>query len=116
VAKSKKKAEPPLPGPSSPAGIRNRAMLGTLAYSACRVGELVALRVGGPPGEIHGSTSHAINGTMPSRIAGLGRLVEETSLTRRLSLLTKRPYSPHGPVLRKELPLPMSRRATRFNG
>lgn len=34
------------PEPSSPAGIRDRAMLGVLAYSACRVGELVALRVG----------------------------------------------------------------------
>ena len=28
------------------AGIRDRALLGVLAYSACRVGELVALRVG----------------------------------------------------------------------
>jgi integrase/recombinase XerD len=33
------------PDPSSPAGIRNRAMLATLAYSACRLGELVRLRV-----------------------------------------------------------------------
>jgi integrase/recombinase XerD len=30
----------------SPAGIRDRALLGVLAYSACRVGELVGLRVG----------------------------------------------------------------------
>lgn len=29
----------------SPAGVRDRAILGTLAYSACRVGELVRLRV-----------------------------------------------------------------------
>lgn len=31
------------PGPSTPEGIRDRALLGILAYSACRVGELVAL-------------------------------------------------------------------------
>jgi len=35
-----------IPDPSSPAGVRDRALLGVLAYSACRVGELVALRVG----------------------------------------------------------------------
>ena len=29
----------------TPAGIRDRAILGTLAYSACRVGELVTLKV-----------------------------------------------------------------------
>jgi integrase/recombinase XerD len=34
------------PDASTPAGIRDRAILGTLAYSACRVGELVRLRVG----------------------------------------------------------------------
>ena len=34
------------PGEESPAGIRDRAILGVLAYSACRVGELVQLRVG----------------------------------------------------------------------
>ncbi len=33
------------PPTSTPAGIRDRALLGTLAYSACRVGELVRLRV-----------------------------------------------------------------------
>lgn len=33
------------PDPRTPAGIRDRAMLATLAYSACRVGELVRLRV-----------------------------------------------------------------------
>jgi integrase/recombinase XerD len=33
------------PDPRTPAGIRDRAILGTLAYSACRVGELVTLRV-----------------------------------------------------------------------
>ncbi|MCI0745344.1 MAG: tyrosine-type recombinase/integrase, partial [Verrucomicrobia subdivision 3 bacterium] len=34
------------PDPSTPVGIRDRAILGTLAYSACRVGELARLRVG----------------------------------------------------------------------
>lgn len=34
------------PNPQTPAGVRDRAILGTLAYSACRVGEIVALRVG----------------------------------------------------------------------
>jgi integrase/recombinase XerD len=34
------------PDSSSPAGIRDGALLGVLAFSACRVGELVALRVG----------------------------------------------------------------------
>ena len=34
------------PGVSTPIGIRDRAILATLAYSACRVGELVRLRVG----------------------------------------------------------------------
>ncbi len=34
------------PDPSTPIGIRDRAILATLAYSACRVGELVRLRVG----------------------------------------------------------------------
>ena len=34
------------PDSSSPAGVRDRALLGVLAFSACRVGELVALRVG----------------------------------------------------------------------
>jgi integrase/recombinase XerD len=34
------------PDPETPAGIRDRAMLAVLAYSACRVGELVSLRVG----------------------------------------------------------------------
>lgn len=33
------------PDPRTPAGIRDRAILGTLAYSACRVGELVTLKV-----------------------------------------------------------------------
>jgi integrase/recombinase XerD len=32
------------PDPSTPVGIRDRAMLAVLAYSACRVGELVKLR------------------------------------------------------------------------
>lgn len=34
------------PDPSTPMGIRDRTLLGVLAYSACRVGELVLLRVG----------------------------------------------------------------------
>ncbi|MBI3464111.1 MAG: tyrosine-type recombinase/integrase [Planctomycetes bacterium] len=34
------------PRAGTPAGIRDRAMLAVLAYSACRVGELVRLRVG----------------------------------------------------------------------
>ncbi len=34
------------PDPATPAGIRDRAMLSALAYSACRVGELVLLSVG----------------------------------------------------------------------
>ena len=34
------------PSPDTPLGIRNRAILAVLAYSACRVGELVRLRVG----------------------------------------------------------------------
>jgi integrase/recombinase XerD len=34
------------PDHSTPAGIRDRALLGVLAYSACRVGELVPLSVG----------------------------------------------------------------------
>lgn len=34
------------PSKSTPVGIRDRAILGVLAYSACRVGELVRLRVG----------------------------------------------------------------------
>ena len=33
------------PDASTPAGVRDRAILGVLAYSACRVGELVALEV-----------------------------------------------------------------------
>lgn len=33
-----------VPDPSTPVGIRDRAMLAVLAYSACRVGELVKLR------------------------------------------------------------------------
>lgn len=33
------------PNPTTPAGIRDRAIFGVLAYSACRVGELVRLRV-----------------------------------------------------------------------
>ena len=33
------------PDPTTPVGIRDRAILATLAYSACRVGELVRLRV-----------------------------------------------------------------------
>lgn len=33
------------PPPTSPQGIRDRALLGVLAYSACRVGELARLRV-----------------------------------------------------------------------
>jgi integrase/recombinase XerD len=33
------------PDPTTPLGIRDRAILGTLAYSACRVGELARLRV-----------------------------------------------------------------------
>lgn len=33
------------PDPSTPVGIRDRAILATLAYSACRVGELARLRV-----------------------------------------------------------------------
>ena len=35
-----------VPDPASPAGIRDRALLGVSAYSACRVRELVALRLG----------------------------------------------------------------------
>jgi integrase/recombinase XerD len=35
-----------VPDASVPAGLRDRALLGVLAYSACRVGEVVALRVG----------------------------------------------------------------------
>jgi len=34
------------PDPSTPVGVRDRAILSTLAYSACRVGELVQLKVG----------------------------------------------------------------------
>jgi integrase/recombinase XerD len=34
------------PDPATPMGIRDRAMLAVLAYSACRVGELVVLSVG----------------------------------------------------------------------
>jgi integrase/recombinase XerD len=34
------------PDPTTPAGVRDRAILGVLAYSACRVGELVKLKVG----------------------------------------------------------------------
>jgi integrase/recombinase XerD len=34
------------PSPESPVGIRDRAILAVLAYSACRLGELVRLRVG----------------------------------------------------------------------
>lgn len=34
------------PSPETPVGIRDRAMFAVLAYSACRVGELVRLRVG----------------------------------------------------------------------
>ena len=34
------------PDTETPSGIRDRAMLGVLAYSACRVGELVTLRAG----------------------------------------------------------------------
>jgi integrase/recombinase XerD len=34
------------PDPNTPVGIRDRAILGLLAYSACRVGELAKLRVG----------------------------------------------------------------------
>ena len=34
------------PSSESPSGIRDRAVLGVLAYSACRVGELVRMRVG----------------------------------------------------------------------
>lgn len=34
------------PDPSTPVGVRDRALLGVLAYSACRVGELVRLKVG----------------------------------------------------------------------
>jgi len=33
------------PGQKTPIGVRDRAILGVLAYSACRVGELVKLRV-----------------------------------------------------------------------
>ncbi len=33
------------PDPCRPAGVRDRAILGVLAYSACRVGEIVALKV-----------------------------------------------------------------------
>ena len=33
------------PDPETPAGVRDRAILGILAYSACRVGELARLRV-----------------------------------------------------------------------
>lgn len=33
------------PDPATPVGLRDRAILATLAYSACRVGELVRLRV-----------------------------------------------------------------------
>ena len=33
------------PNPRTPSGIRDRAILGTLAYSACRVGELVTLKI-----------------------------------------------------------------------
>ncbi len=41
------------PDPSTPAGVRDRALLGVLAYSACRVGELVRLSVG--DFQIHGA-------------------------------------------------------------
>jgi integrase/recombinase XerD len=34
------------PDPETPAGLRDRALLAVLAYTGCRVGELVALRVG----------------------------------------------------------------------
>ncbi len=34
------------PDPASPVGVRDAALLAVLAYSACRVGELVTLRVG----------------------------------------------------------------------
>lgn len=34
------------PDPATPAGIRDRAILATLAFSACRVGELARMRVG----------------------------------------------------------------------
>jgi integrase/recombinase XerD len=34
------------PDPSTPVGIRDRAMLGLLAFSACRVGEIASLNVG----------------------------------------------------------------------
>jgi integrase/recombinase XerD len=34
-----------VPDPTTPVGLRDRAILATLAYSACRVGELVRLRV-----------------------------------------------------------------------
>ena len=34
------------PDPTKPSGVRDRALLAVLAYSACRVGELVKLRVG----------------------------------------------------------------------
>lgn len=34
------------PNPSTPIGLRDRALLATLAYSACRVGELVQLKIG----------------------------------------------------------------------
>lgn len=33
------------PDPSTPVGLRDRALLATLAYSACRVGELVRLKI-----------------------------------------------------------------------
>ena len=35
-----------VPDPATPVGLRDRALLAVLAYSACRVGELVRLRVG----------------------------------------------------------------------
>jgi integrase/recombinase XerD len=34
------------PDPSTPVGVRDRALLGILAYSACRVGELVRMKIG----------------------------------------------------------------------
>src|SRR5205807_668612 len=35
-----------VPDPNTPAGVRDRAILAALAYSACRVGELARVRVG----------------------------------------------------------------------
>lgn len=44
------------PDPETPVGVRDRAILGTLAYSACRVGELVLLKVG----DVRSSGEHRI--------------------------------------------------------